>query len=199
MNSPRLRAKGFSPCSVSRNNSHRRAMNRKWSVTIVGRLFRDDHAARRRLSSYLFSAKGRRWILVVRIRVLVFLSLSLPRPSLPLPVTTHPTCCSPRWRTDKLSAAVAGTAILSYPFSFYRIIYHQRSHSLLHSARRPGATALDRPVPHDLSLSCSRLQVSRRYEFLRSIAIRSFSFISHQRWKFHYRRGGCRGAHSPRV
>lgn len=89
------------------------------------------------------------------------------------PVTT---CCSSRWRTDKLSAAVAGTAILSYPFSFYRIIYHQRSRSLLHSAKRPGATALDQPVPLDLSFSCSRLQVSRRYEFLRSMfAIRSFS------------------------
>lgn len=69
-----------------------------------------------------------------------------------LPVTT---CCSPRWRTDELSAAVAGTAILSYPFSFYRIIYHQRSRSLLHSAKRPGATALGRPVPRDLSLSPS--------------------------------------------
>lgn len=83
-----------------------------------------------------------------------------------LPVTT---CCSPRWRTNKLSAAVAGTAILSYPFSFYRIIYHQRSRSLLHSAKRPGATALGRPVPRDLSPSRSR--VSRRYEFLRFIAI----------------------------
>lgn len=69
-----------------------------------------------------------------------------------LPVTT---CCSSRWRTDELSAAVAGTAILSYPFSFYRIIYHQRSRSLLHSAKRPGATALGRPVPRDLSLSPS--------------------------------------------
>lgn len=71
-----------------------------------------------------------------------------------LPVTT---CCSPRWRTDELSAAVAGTAILSYPFSFYRIIYHQRSRSLLHSAKRPGVTALGRPVPRDLSLSFSFL------------------------------------------
>lgn len=150
---------------------------------------RRSRRARRRLSSYLFSAKGQRWILAVRMRVSVFFSLcGAPRFLLfLLPVTT---CCSPRWRTDKLSAAVAGTAILSYPFSFYRIIYHQRSRSLLHSVKRPGAIALGRPVSlflllarrdtnfYGLSRSVLSLLLSRVVPFPPSSLIRDGNFIT---------------------
>lgn len=100
--------------------------------------------------------------MVVRVRCLFSLSLSLSHslssPCLsppPLPSLCNNLLQPANGGRDKLSAAVAGTAILSYPFSFYRIIYHQRSRSLLHSAKRPGATALGRPVPLDLSLSLS--------------------------------------------
>lgn len=152
LNSPRLRLK----VSVrARPRVTLRAMNRKWSVTIVGRLFRDDL---RRGASYpviylvrrdVDGSSGR-----IRIRAR---SLRL-RPPPP------PRCSNllqPAMEDGQASAvsAVAGTAILSHPFSFYRIIYHQRSRSLLHSTKtrrdssRPTSPSLSFSLPLSLSLA----------------------------------------------